>query len=64
MVDGTRKRRDCENQTKSRWYAVHREQRFRRRFGWPIDLPSEEMRACCSRLAPHRPSRKHGRTIA
>ena len=63
MVDGTRKRRDCENAIKSRWYAVHREQRFRRRFGWPLDLPSEDMRACCSRLDPRRPSRKRGRPV-
>ncbi len=53
MIDGTRKRRDCENPTKNRWYAMHRSQRFRRRFGWMAEAPEKTVRAYCCRLEQH-----------
>jgi hypothetical protein len=64
MIDGTRKRRDSDNLTKNRWYAVYRAQRFRRRFGWPIEVPPENVRACCTRFEPRSPSHTPGRTEA
>jgi hypothetical protein len=33
MPDGRRKRRFSSNQAKRSWYARHRAERFRRRFG-------------------------------
>ncbi len=33
MPDGSRKRRHSPNAARSRWYALHRATRFRRRFG-------------------------------
>ncbi len=53
MVDGTRKRRDCENPTKNRWYAMHRAQRFRKRFGVAAEVPEKSVRAFCCRLEQH-----------
>ncbi len=40
MPDGSRKRRFSMNPARRRWYAIHRSQRFSRRFGlcsgpWP-----------------------------
>jgi hypothetical protein len=33
MPDGKRKRRHSSNPSKRQWYAAHRSQRFRKRFG-------------------------------
>jgi hypothetical protein len=59
MVDGTRRRRESDNATKSRWYAVYRAERFRRRFGWPLTLGETDIRAMCAReeqrCDPHPP---------
>ncbi len=35
MPDGTRKRRFSPVSAQRQWYARHRAERFRRRFGWP-----------------------------
>lgn len=64
MVDGTRRRRSSDNNTKSRWYAMHRAQRFRRRFGWPVEIPPESQRACCTRFDPRPASGNRGQAAA
>jgi hypothetical protein len=54
IVDGSRKRRSSRNATKRRWYAIYREQRFRRRFGWPAELGGRSLRSLCSRSESQR----------
>ncbi|MBW3600101.1 MAG: hypothetical protein KY475_22865 [Planctomycetes bacterium] len=49
IVDGSRRRRSSRNATKRRWYAIYREQRFRRRFGWPAEVGGRSLRTLCAR---------------